>query len=149
MPPNVITDEKVHQVVCCFLIFMISTFLVLLMTPGSLLMMVSLPFTGPSSSYGVTVQWWSQLGQTRDDNVVLLPGVSLTEAQEFVDILYGRDKVSNRHFTVIEDTGVTDEDINNNNISDDGDIKLLLINVFMNIEKTFLICKATQEQKIC
>ena len=46
MPPNVITDEKVHQVVCCFLIFMISTFLVLLMTPGSLLMMVSLPFIG-------------------------------------------------------------------------------------------------------
>ena len=83
---------------------------------------------GPSSSYGVTVQWWSQLGQTRDDNVVLLPGVSLTEAQEFVDILYGRDKVSNRHFTVIEDTGVTDEDIYNNNISDNGDIKLLLVN---------------------
>ena len=90
---------------------------------------------GPSSSYGVTVQWWSQLGQTRDDNVVLLPGVSLTEAQEFVDILYGRDKVSNRHFTVIEDTGVTDEDIYNNNISDDGDIKLLLVNVLMKIEK--------------
>ena len=80
---------------------------------------------GPSSSYGVTVQWWSQLGQTRDDNVVLLAGVSLTEAQEFVDILYGRDKVSNRHFTVIEDT---DEDIYNNNISDNGDIKLLLVN---------------------
>ena len=88
---------------------------------------------GPSSSYGVTVQWWSQLGQTRDDNVVLLPGVSLTEAQEFVDILYGRDKVSNRHFTVIEDTGVTDEDIYNNDISDDGE--LLLVNVLMKIEK--------------
>ena len=88
---------------------------------------------GPSSSYGVTVQWWSQLGQTRDDNVVLLPGVSLTEAQEFVDILYGRDKVSNRHFTVIEDTGVTDEDIYNNNISDNGE--LLLVNVLMKIEK--------------
>ena len=66
---------------------------------------------------------------------LLLPGVSLTEAQEFVDILYGRDKVSNRHFTVIEDTGVTDEDIYNNNISDDGDIKLLLVNVLMKIEK--------------
>ena len=90
---------------------------------------------GPSSSYGVTVQWWSQLGQTRDDNVVLLLGVSLTEAQEFVDILYSRNKVSNRHFTVIEDTGVTDEDIYNNNISDDGDIKLLLVNVLMKIEK--------------
>ena len=89
MPTNIITDEKVHQVVCCFLIFMIYTLLVLLLTPGSLLMMVSLPFTGPSSSYGITVQGWSQLGQTR---------VSLTEAQEFVDILYGRDKVSNRHF---------------------------------------------------
>ena len=90
---------------------------------------------GPSSSYGVTVQWWSQLGQTRDDNVVLLPGVSLTEAQEFVDILYGRDKVSNRYFTVIEDTGVTDEDIYNNNISDNGDIKLLILDVFMKIQK--------------
>ena len=90
---------------------------------------------GPSSSYGVTVQWWSQLGQTRDDNFVLLLGVSLTEAQEFVDILYSRNKVSNRHFTVIEDTGVTDEDIYNNNISDDGDIKLLLVNVLMKIEK--------------
>ena len=53
------------------------------------------------------------------------------------------DKVSNRHFTVIEDTGVTDEDISNNNIGDDGDIKLLLLNVFMKIKKTFLICKAT------
>ena len=90
---------------------------------------------GPSSSYGVTVQWWLQLGQTRDDNVVLLLGVSLTEAQEFVDILYSRNKVSNRHFTVIEDTGVTDEDIYNNNISDDGDRKLLLVNVLMKIEK--------------
>ena len=96
-------------------------------------MMEILPFTGPSSSYGVTVQWWSQLGQNRDDNVVLLLGVSLTEAQEFVDILYGRNKVSNRHFTVIEDTGVTDEDIYNNNISDDGE--LLLVNVLMKIEK--------------
>ena len=44
-------------------------------------------------------------------------------------------EVSNRHFTVIEDTGVTDEDIYNNNISDDGDIKLLLVNVLMKIEK--------------
>ena len=44
---------------------------------------------------------------------------------------------------MIEDTGVTDEGISNNNISDDGDIKLLLLNVFMKIKKTFLICKAT------
>ena len=103
---------------------------------------------GPSSSYGVTVQWWSQLGQTRDDNVVLLPGVSLTEAQEFVDILYGRDKVSNRHFTVIEDTGVTDEDIYNNNISDNGDIKLLLLNVFMKIEKNIFSRKSNTRDTV-
>ena len=103
---------------------------------------------GPSSSYGVTVQWWSQLGQTRDDNVVLLPGVSLTEAQEFVDILYGRDKVSNRHFTVIEDTGVTDEDIYNNNISDNGDIKLLLLNVFMKIEKNIFSRKSNSRDTV-
>ena len=38
------------------------------------------------------------------------PGVSLTEAQEFVDLLYWRQKViSDRHFTVREDTGVADE----------------------------------------
>ena len=43
---------------------------------------------------------------------------------EFVDILYGREKVSNGHFTVIKDTGVTEEDIYNNNVSDDGDVKL-------------------------
>ena len=55
------------------------------------------------------MQWWSQLGQAGADNVVLLPGVSLTEAQELVDILYGREKVSNGHFTVIEDTGVTED----------------------------------------
>ena len=69
------------------------------------------------------------------DNDILLPERSLTEAQEFLDILYGREKVRNKHFTVIEDTGVTDEDISNNNISDNGDIKLLLLNVFMKIEK--------------
>ena len=69
-------------------------------------------------------QWWSQLGQAGADNVVLLPGVSLSEAQELVDILYGREKGSNGHFTVIEDTGVTEEDIHNNNVSDDGDVKL-------------------------
>ena len=33
-------------------------------------------------------QWWSVLGQAGEDNVVMLPGVSLSEAQEFVDILY-------------------------------------------------------------
>ena len=33
-------------------------------------------------------QWWSGLGQAGEENVVMLPGVSLSEAQEFVDILY-------------------------------------------------------------
>ena len=56
------------------------------------------------------LQWWSGLGEARGDNVVILPGVSLTEAQEFVDLLYGRQNVNNvRHFTVREDTGVADE----------------------------------------
>ena len=63
-------------------------------------------------------QWWSVLGQAGEDNVVMLPG----EAQEFVDILYDREVVNNEHFTVIEDTGVIDEDVLNNN--DSVDIKL-------------------------
>ena len=70
-------------------------------------------------------QWWSVLGQAGEDNVVMLPGVSLAEAQEFVDILYDREVVNNEHFTVIEDTGVIDEDVLNNNDSVDSvDIKL-------------------------
>ena len=70
-------------------------------------------------------QWWSGLGQAGEDNVVMLPGVSLSEAQEFVDILYDREVVNNEHFTVIEDTGVIDEDVLNNNDSVDSvDIKL-------------------------
>ena len=47
-------------------------------------------------------QWWSGLGQAGEDNVVMLPGVSLAEAHEFVDILYDREVVNNEHFTVIE-----------------------------------------------
>ena len=39
-------------------------------------------------------QWWSGLGEAGGDNVVILPGVSLAEAQEFVDLLYGRQKVT-------------------------------------------------------
>ena len=71
--------------------------------------------------------WWSGLGQAGADNVVLLPGVSMNEAQEFVDVLYGRFQASNKHFTVTEDTGVTDEDMYNNNISDEGDINWSLM----------------------
>ena len=70
-------------------------------------------------------QWWSVLGQAGEDNVVMLPGVSLAEAQEFVDILYDREVVNYKHFTVIEDTGVIDEDaLNNNDNVDSVDIKL-------------------------
>ena len=70
-------------------------------------------------------QWWSGLGQAGEDNVVMLPGVSLAEAQEFVDILYDREVVNNEHFAVIEDTGVIDEDVLNNNDSFNSvDIKL-------------------------
>ena len=65
-----------------------------------------------------------ELGQSGEDNVVMLPGVSLAEAQEFVDILYDREVVNNEHFTVIEDTGVIDEDVLNNN--DSVDIKQII-----------------------
>ena len=62
------------------------------------------------------LQWWSGLGEAGGDNVVILPGVSFVEAQEFVDLLYGRQNViSDRHFTVREDTGVADEFVCNNN----------------------------------
>ena len=47
-----------------------------------------------------------------------LPGVSLAEAEQFVDILYGRENIlsiSNEHYTVIEDSGITDEFVSNNN----------------------------------
>ena len=58
----------------------------------------------------------------------MLPGVSLAEANEFVDILYGRPNIlsvisSDKHFTVTEDTGFTAEDILNNN-SEGEDVKL-------------------------
>ena len=35
----------------------------------------------------------------------------MTDAQVFVDSLYGRDIVNNRHFTVTEDTGVVNKEI--------------------------------------
>ena len=73
-------------------------------------------------------QWWTGLGEAGGDNVVILEGVSLAEAEQFVDILYGRQNVlniSNEHFTVIEDTGVTEEFVCNNN-SDCDDIRVCL-----------------------
>ena len=73
-------------------------------------------------------QWWTGLGEAGGDNVVILPGVSLAEAEQFVDILYGRQNIlsiSNEHYTVIEDTGVTDEFVCNNNCdNEDEDVKL-------------------------
>ena len=55
-------------------------------------------------------QWWTGLGKAGADNVVIIPGVSSIEAEQFVDILYvGQNVISNEHFTVIEDTGVTNE----------------------------------------
>ena len=76
----------------------------------------------PPTALGSMVESWSGLGQAGEDNVVMLPGVSLAEAQEFVDILYDREVVNNEHFAVIEDTGVIDKDVLNNN--DSVDIKL-------------------------
>ena len=55
-------------------------------TPDSSLMMEGCPFIGYQ-------QWWSGLGEAGSDNVIILPGVSLAEAQEFVDHLYGRDNI--------------------------------------------------------
>ena len=76
-------------------------------------MMESCPSTGPNWSmlelYG-DQQWWAGLGEAGADNVVFLLGVSLIDAQKFVDILYrGQNVLGNRHFTVIEDTEITDE----------------------------------------
>ena len=34
--------------------------------------------------------WWTGLGKAGSDNVVILPGVSLSEAQQFIDVLYGK-----------------------------------------------------------
>ena len=69
-------------------------------------------------------QWWTGLGEAGADNVVIMPGVSLIEAEQFVDILYvGQNVISNEHFTVIEDTGITEEFVCNNN-SDCEDVKL-------------------------
>ena len=46
-------------------------------------------------------QWWTGLGEAGADNVVIMPGVSLTEAEQFVDIQYvGQNVISNEHFTV-------------------------------------------------
>ena len=74
--------------------------------------------------YLPTVQWWTGLGEAGADNVVIMPGVSLIEAEQFVDILYvGQNVISNEHFTVIEDTGITEEFVCNNN-SDCEDVKL-------------------------
>ena len=49
-------------------------------------------------------QWWTGLDKAGGDNIVILPGVSLAEAEQFVDILYGRENIlsiSNEHYTVI------------------------------------------------
>lgn len=73
-------------------------------------------------------QWWTRLGKAGGDNVVNLPGVSLAEAEPFVDIMYERENIlsiSNAHYKVIEDedTKVTDEFVCNNNC-DNEDVKL-------------------------
>ena len=91
------------------------------------LMMESYPSTGIARPHG-DQQWWTGLGQAGANNVVMVPGVSLAEANEFVDILYGRQNIlsvisSDKHFNVTEDTGFTAEDILNNN-SEGEDVKL-------------------------
>ena len=69
-------------------------------------------------------QWFSGLGKAGGD--ILLLGISLAEAHQFVDILYGRQSIlniGNRQFTVREDTEVIDEFVCNNN-SECEDVKL-------------------------
>ena len=70
--------------------------------------------------------WWTGLGKAGSDNVVILPSVSLSEGQQFIDVLYGKQNIliiSNKQLTVIEDTEVNDAHFCNNN-SDCDDIKL-------------------------
>ena len=86
--------------------------------------------------------WWTGLGQAGDDNVVLLPGVSVTDAQVFVDSLYGRDIVNNRHFTVTEDTGVVNKEICSDK-SDD--IKLELVST----ESSQSFCWSSELYRYC
>ena len=81
-------------------------------------------------------QWWSGLGEAGGDNVVLLPGVSSAEAQQFVDILYGRQSIlniGNRQFTVREDSEVIDEFVCNNN-SECEDVKLEPYEIYDQVE---------------
>ena len=93
-------------------------------------------------------QWWSGLGKAGGDNVIILPGVTVSEAQQFVDILYGVRKVlSSKHFTVIEDTAVTEEFVCNNN-SDCEDIKLEPYEIYTKlnaniVEKSLTIRRAS------
>ena len=58
----------------------------------------------------------------------------MTDAQVFVDSLYGRDIVNNRHFTVTEDTGVVNEEICSDK-SDD--IKLELVSNITESSQSF------------
>ena len=79
-------------------------------------------------------QWFSGLGEAGGD--ILLLGISLAEAHQFVDILYGRQSIlniGNRHFTVREDTEVTDEFVCNNN-SDCEDVKLEPYEIYDQVE---------------
>ena len=81
MPPNVITDEKVHQVVCCFLILLVLLDTRIIVDDGEI--PIHWPLLWGNSQCRGGRSW---------DRPELLPGVSLTEAQEFVDILYVRSQ---------------------------------------------------------
>ena len=53
--------------------------------------------------------WWTGLVKAGSDSVVILPAVSLSEAQQFVDVLYGKRNIlsnSNKQLRVMEDTEV-------------------------------------------
>ena len=68
----------------------------------------------------------------------------MTDAQVFVDSLYGRDIVNNRHFTVTEDTGVVNEEICSDK-SDD--IKLELVSNITESSQSF--CWSSELYRYC
>ena len=71
--------------------------------------------------YGDTAVWWAGLMEDTETNLVLLPGVLLTEIETFVATIYGQNcDISNEQFTVIDSIAeCTDDQRNNNTISDE------------------------------
>ena len=119
MPFHKIAEGKTSTV--CFLIFMICRGRALLSTPGLFWMMEWSLFTSLFSSFGLSggLIWAMQELTMSFCSQEFL-------CQKFLDVLYRRHEtlnISNKHYTVIEDTEVTDDIFNNNSECDD-DVKL-------------------------